>query len=215
LQATDEIACSILRQLIEESPREIVEQMNDNIRWIQGAHHHKLVIGSQARILYANAEGRVRIASAFNRAIREGKISAPIVLGRDHHDVSGTDSPYRETSNIYDGSQFTADMSVQNAIGDAFRGATWISLHNGGGVGWGEVMNGGFGLLLDGSEESERRLKLMLHWDVVNGLARRSWARNSGAMQSIQAAMEKEPLLKVTYPSIVDEAILSDLFTNK
>ena len=212
LDITDDIACSVLKQLIQESPEEIQQQMNDNIRWIQGARAHKLVIGSQARILYANAEGRIRIASAFNNAIREGKISAPIVLGRDHHDVSGTDSPYRETSNIYDGSQFTADMAVQNAIGDSFRGATWVSLHNGGGVGWGEAINGGFGLVLEGTEESENRLRLMLYWDVANGLTRRSWARNEGAMKSIQSEMEKNPLLQVTRPELVEDSVLQDLF---
>ena len=212
LNLTDNLACSVLSELIKDSPSEIQQQMADNIRWIQGARANKLVIGSQARILYANAEGRIKIASAFNRAIQEGKISAPIVLGRDHHDVSGTDSPYRETSNIYDGSQFTADMAVQNAIGDSFRGATWVSLHNGGGVGWGEVMNGGFGLVLDGTEESENRLKLMLYWDVTNGLTRRSWARNEGAMKSIKAEMEKNSLLQVTCPELVEDSFLQGLF---
>jgi urocanate hydratase len=212
LETTDQLACSVLRELILESPAEIQQQMSDNIRWIQGARANKLVVGSEARILYANAEGRIRIASAFNSAIREGKISAPIVLGRDHHDVSGTDSPYRETSNIYDGSQFTADMAVQNVIGDAFRGATWVSLHNGGGVGWGEAINGGFGLVIDGTEESENRLRLMLYWDVTNGLSRRGWARNEGAMRSIQAEMKKNPLLQVTYPEIVEDIVLQGLF---
>jgi urocanate hydratase len=212
LKITDDIACSVLSQLIQESPADIQQQMNDNIRWIQGARAHNLVIGSQARILYANAEGRIRIASAFNDAIREGTISAPIVLGRDHHDVSGTDSPYRETSNIYDGSQFTADMAVQNVIGDSFRGATWVSLHNGGGVGWGEVINGGFGLILDGTEKSENHLRLMLYWDVANGLTRRGWARNEGAMKSIKAEMEKNPLLQVTYPELVEDSVLHGLF---
>lgn len=212
LKITDEIACEVLRQLIQESDPDIQQQMEDNIRWIEGARAHHLVIGSQARILYANAEGRIRIASAFNSAIQEGKISAPLVLGRDHHDVSGTDSPYRETSNIYDGSQFTADMAVQNVIGDAFRGATWVSLHNGGGVGWGEVINGGFGLVLDGTQESENRLRLMLYWDVTNGLSRRSWARNEGAMKSIKAEMSKTPLLQVTYPEPVEPSLLRGLF---
>ena len=169
-----------------------------------------MVVGSQARILYADSEGRIAIARAFNKAIGEGKISAPIVLGRDHHDVPGTDSPYRETSNIYDGSSFTADMAVQNMIGDAFRGATWVSLHNGGGVGWGEVINGGFGMVLDGSAEAERRLEMMLHWDVNNGIARRSWARNDGAMSAIVREMERTPLLKVTLPNLVDDRILED-----
>lgn len=212
LAVTDEIASEVLSELILESPPEIQEQMNDNIRWIKSARVNKLVIGSQARILYANAEGRVKIASAFNRAIREGRVSAPIVLGRDHHDVSGTDSPYRETSNIYDGSQFTADMAVQNVIGDAFRGATWVSLHNGGGVGWGEVMNGGFGLVIDGSERSENHLKSMLFWDVANGLTRRGWARNEGAMRTIKAEMEKNPALQVTCPELVEESLLQNLF---
>ena len=170
-----------------------------------------MVVGSQARILYADAQGRIAIAKAFNDAIANGDLSAPVVLGRDHHDVSGTDSPYRETSNIYDGSQFTADMAVQNFAGDAFRGATWISLHNGGGVGWGEVMNGGFGMLLDGSSDAERRLKMMLHWDVNNGIARRSWARNEEAVFAIKRAMEDEPRLKVTLPNFVDEKLLNDL----
>ncbi len=212
LNVTDALACSILEELIKASPPEIQQQMADNIRWIQGARENKLVIGSQARILYANAEGRIGIASAFNRAIQDGRISAPVVLGRDHHDVSGTDSPYRETSNIYDGSQFTADMAVQNVIGDAFRGATWVSLHNGGGVGWGEVMNGGFGLVLDGSEDCENRLKLMLYWDVNNGITRRSWARNEGAMSTIKSEMEKNAMLRVTYPELVDEQLLDGLF---
>merc|ERR1711970_276135 len=177
--------------------------MADNIQWIRGAQRNRLVVGSQARILYADAEGRINIAAAFNDAIKDGRLKGPIVLGRDHHDVSGTDSPYRETSNIYDGSQFTADMAVQNFAGDALRGATWVSLHNGGGVGWGEVINGGFGMLLDGSSDSERRLKSMLHWDVNNGIARRSWARNSGAQSAIRRAMETEPKLKVTMPEQV------------
>jgi urocanate hydratase len=185
--------------------------MQDNIQWIREAKQNKLVVGSQARILYADCEGRTRIASAFNQAIAAGKISAPVVLGRDHHDVSGTDSPYRETSNIYDGSAFTADMAVQNFVGDSFRGATWISLHNGGGVGWGEVINGGFGMLLDGSADCERRLQMMLHWDVNNGISRRSWARNEGAMFAIQRAMEKQPLLKITLPNLVDDQIIESI----
>ena len=171
-----------------------------------------MVVGSQARILYADAEGRIKIAEAFNKAIKEGKISAPVVLGRDHHDVSGTDSPYRETSNIYDGSSFTADMAVQNFVGDGFRGATWISLHNGGGVGWGEVINGGFGMVLDGTDDSDRRLKSMLFWDVNNGIARRSWARNEEAQFAIKREMERSPNLKVTLPNIVDDNLLNDLF---
>jgi urocanate hydratase len=185
--------------------------MRDNIQWIKGAKENCLVVGSQARILYADAQGRIRIAAAFNRAIREGRISAPIVLGRDHHDVSGTDSPYRETSNIYDGSAFTADMAVQNVIGDSFRGATWVSIHNGGGVGWGEVINGGFGMLLDGSETADKNLEMMLFWDVNNGISRRSWARNEEAIFAIKRAMEQNPNLKVTLPNIVEEAVLAEL----
>ena len=205
LEKTDTIAKTVLDRLMQESPDEIKQQMQDNITWIEGAQENKLVVGSQARILYADSDGRIEIALAFNKAIREGKINAPIVLGRDHHDVSGTDSPFRETSNIYDGSRFTADMAVQNFVGDSFRGATWISLHNGGGVGWGEVMNGGFGMVLDGSEDCDRRIKSMLFWDVNNGINRRSWARNEGAMFAIKRAMEKEPNLKVTLPNLVDE----------
>jgi urocanate hydratase len=182
--------------------------MKDNILWISEAARNKLVVGSQARILYADAEGRIKIARAFNRAIAEGHISAPIVLGRDHHDVSGTDSPYRETSNIYDGSSYTADMAIQNVIGDSFRGATWVSIHNGGGVGWGEVINGGFGMLLDGSAEAERRLAMMLHWDVNNGIARRSWARNKEAVFAIKREMERNPGLKVTLPSIASDDLV-------
>merc|ERR1719160_1047928 len=186
--------------------------MTDNVNWIRGAQRNRLVVGSQARILYADAEGRIKIAAAFNDAIKIGRLKGPIVLGRDHHDVSGTDSPYRETSNIYDGSKFTADMAVQNFAGDAFRGATWVSLHNGGGVGWGEVVNGGFGMLLDGSEDSGRRLKSMLHWDVNNGIARRSWARNDGAGMAIRRAMESEPKLQVTLPEVVADGVLEGLF---
>jgi urocanate hydratase len=210
LQKTDEIACAILEEMMLTSPEEIQQQMADNIKWIKGAQENKLVVGSQARILYADAEGRMRIAEAFNKAIEKGDIG-PIVLGRDHHDVSGTDSPYRETSNIYDGSRFTADMAIQNVIGDSFRGATWVSIHNGGGVGWGEVINGGFGMLLDGSKEADRRLKMMLHWDVNNGIARRSWARNEGAVFAIERAMEAEPLLKVTVPQNVDDNLFTTL----
>ena len=210
LQKTDEIACAVLEEMMLTSPEEIQQQMADNIKWIKGAQENKLVVGSQARILYADAEGRMRIAEAFNKAIEKGDIG-PIVLGRDHHDVSGTDSPYRETSNIYDGSRFTADMAIQNVIGDSFRGATWVSIHNGGGVGWGEVINGGFGMLLDGSEEADRRLKMMLHWDVNNGIARRSWARNEGAVFAIERAMEAEPLLKVTVPQNVDDSLFTTL----
>jgi urocanate hydratase len=203
LDATDQIALDVLVRLKERAPKEIQQQMADNIQWIKEAKANKLVVGSQARILYADAEGRMEIASAFNSAIRDGKIG-PVVLGRDHHDVSGTDSPYRETSNIYDGSRFTADMAVQNFVGDAFRGATWVSLHNGGGVGWGEVINGGFGMLLDGSNESENKLRGMLHWDVNNGIARRSWARNKEARFAIERAMDQEPRLKVTLPHLVE-----------
>lgn len=206
LQKTDEIACGVLKELMKTSPTEIQQQMQDNIQWIKGAQENKLVVGSQARILYADADGRVQIASAFNRAISEGKIG-PVVLGRDHHDVSGTDSPYRETSNIYDGSRFTADMAIQNVIGDSFRGATWVSIHNGGGVGWGEVINGGFGMVLDGSSEAQRRLENMLFWDVNNGIARRSWARNDGAVFAIKRAMQNNPQLKVTLPNFVDDGL--------
>ncbi|MHB1147983.1 MAG: urocanate hydratase [Lutibacter sp.] len=212
LEKTDAIACEVLEAIRKNSPKEIQQQMTDNIQWIKGAQENKLVVGSQARILYADAEGRMKIAEAFNNAIKKGKISAPIVLGRDHHDVSGTDSPYRETSNIYDGSKFTADMAIQNVIGDSFRGATWVSIHNGGGVGWGEVINGGFGMVLDGSLEAEKRLKSMLFWDVNNGIARRNWARNESAVFAIKRAMEVEPNLKVTLPNLVDDEILKNLF---
>ena len=206
LQKTDELACEVLEELMKNSPTEIQQQMQDNITWIKGAQENNLVVGSQARILYADAEGRMKIAEKFNQAIKNGEIGA-VVLGRDHHDVSGTDSPYRETSNIYDGSRFTADMAIQNVIGDSFRGATWVSIHNGGGVGWGEVINGGFGMLLDGSEDADRRLKSMLFWDVNNGISRRSWARNEGAIFAIKRAMEAEPNLKVTLPNFVDESL--------
>lgn len=211
LAKTDELACKVLEELAVDAPQEIQQQMHDNIRWIRAAGENHLVVGSQARILYADAVGRMRIAEAFNKAIEWGEISAPVVLGRDHHDVSGTDSPYRETSNIYDGSQFTADMAVQNVIGDSFRGATWVSLHNGGGVGWGEVINGGFGMLLDGSADAERRLKCMLFWDVNNGIARRSWARNPGAVFAIKRAMETNPELKVTLPYYADDKLIDGL----
>ena len=200
-----------MEQIKSVSPVEIQQQMQDNIRWIEEADKNRLVVGSQARILYADAEGRAKIAAAFNAAIRRGEISAPIVLGRDHHDVSGTDSPYRETSNIYDGSRYTADMAIQNVIGDSFRGATWVSIHNGGGVGWGEVINGGFGMLFDGSDEADRRLRSMLFYDVNNGIARRSWARNKEALFAIQREMERTPELQVTLPHLVDDAILSKL----
>lgn len=210
LKTTDEIACAVLEEIRKNSPAEIQQQMADNIQWIKGAQENKLVVGSQARILYADAEGRIKIAEAFNNAIKAGKIG-PVVLGRDHHDVSGTDSPFRETSNIYDGSKFTADMAIHNVIGDGFRGATWISIHNGGGVGWGEVINGGFGMLLDGSDDSDRRLKMMLHWDVNNGIARRSWARNEGAIFAIKREMERTPNLKVTLPNLVDEGLVDGL----
>ena len=209
LQTTDAIACAVLEEMKQSSPQEIQQQMDDNIRWIKGAQENKLVVGSQARILYADAEGRIKIAKAFNDAISAGELKAPVVLGRDHHDVSGTDSPFRETSNIYDGSQFTADMAIHNVIGDSFRGATWISIHNGGGVGWGEVMNGGFGMVLDGTDDAERRLKMMLHWDVNNGIARRSWARNDEAIFAIKRAMEDEPKLKVTMPNLADDQIIN------
>ncbi|WP_324721579.1 urocanate hydratase [Salinimicrobium sp. HB62] len=209
LERTDEIAREVLEKLEKEAPEEIQQQMQDNIKWIEGARANKLVVGSQARILYADAEGRIEIARAFNKAIEKGEIG-PVILGRDHHDVSGTDSPYRETSNIYDGSRYTADMAIQNVIGDSFRGATWVSIHNGGGVGWGEVINGGFGMVLEGNKESERRLSSMLFWDVNNGIARRSWARNHGALFAIKRAMQAEPLLKVTIPNMVDDLLLDN-----
>ena len=211
LDATDDIAATVLQEIMENSPEEIQLQMQDNITWIKDAKKNKMVVGSQARILYADAEGRSKIAEAFNNAIEAGKIG-PVVLGRDHHDVSGTDSPYRETSNIYDGSKFTADMAIHNVIGDSFRGATWVSIHNGGGVGWGEVMNGGFGMLLDGTKEAEVRLKSMLFYDVNNGIARRSWARNDEAIFAIKREMERTPNLKITLPNLVEENLLNDLF---
>jgi urocanate hydratase len=211
LDATDLIAMEVLEKLAESAPAEITQQMHDNIRWIREAKQNKLVVGSQARILYADAQGRIEIAAAFNQAIREGRLSGPVILGRDHHDVSGTDSPFRETSNIYDGSAFTADMAIHNVIGDGFRGATWISIHNGGGVGWGEVINGGFGMVLDGSEDAARRLRSMLFWDVNNGISRRSWARNEGAIFAIKRAMEAEPSLRVTLPNVADEGLIDSL----
>ena len=211
LEITDKIASEVLEEIRKNSPKEIQIQMSDNINWIKSAGKNKMVVGSQARILYADAEGRMKIAEAFNTAVASGEISAPVILGRDHHDVSGTDSPYRETSNIYDGSQFTADMAIHNVIGDSFRGATWVSIHNGGGVGWGEVINGGFGMMLDGTKDSERRLKSMLFWDVNNGISRRSWARNKEANFAIKRAMEMEPNLKVTLPNIASDEILNKL----
>ena len=211
LAKSDAIAARVLREIMAESPEEIQGQMMDNIRWIEEAGRNNLVVGSQARILYADCEGRTKIALAFNEAIRNGEITAPIVLGRDHHDVSGTDSPFRETSNIYDGSQFCADLAVHNVIGDGFRGATWVSIHNGGGVGWGEVMNGGFGMVIDGSEDSDRHIQEMLLWDVNNGIARRSWARNQGAMNAIKREMERTPGLKVTLPNIADEQLIRNI----
>jgi urocanate hydratase len=211
LAETDAIALEVLEDIARRAPEEIQQQLHDNIHWIREAGRNNLVVGSQARILYADSEGRLRIAEAFNKAIREGRISAPVVLGRDHHDVSGTDSPYRETSNIYDGSRYTADMAIQNVIGDSFRGATWVSIHNGGGVGWGEAINGGFGLTIDGSADADRRLKMMLHWDVNNGIARRSWARNQGAISSIKREMERTPLLRVTLPNIADDSLIDSV----
>ena len=208
LDKSDEIAARVLEEIRKEAPAEICGQLDDNIHWIKEAKKNRLVVGSSARILYADSEGRIKIASAFNEAIARGEISAPIVLGRDHHDVSGTDSPYRETSNIYDGSAYTADMAVQNVVGDGFRGATWVSLHNGGGVGWGEVINGGFGMVIDGSEESQRHIDNMLLWDTNNGIARRSWARNKGAMSAIRREMERTPLLKVTMPNVADDKLI-------
>ncbi len=212
LKTTDRLAAEVIADMLKEAPGEIRQQLEDNLLWIEQAQENKLVVGSQARILYADSEGRIRIARAFNNAIREKKISGLIILGRDHHDVSGTDSPYRETSNIYDGSQFTADMAIHNVIGDSFRGATWVSIHNGGCVGWGEVINGGFGMVLDGSEEADRRLTQMLFWDVNNGIARRSWARNKEAVFAIKRAMEVEPRLKVTLPNIADDELIGGLF---
>jgi urocanate hydratase len=211
LETTDRLAAEVLEEMSHHVTDDIKGQLLDNLHWIREAGKNNLVVGSQARILYADAEGRTKIALAFNDAIRRGEISRPVVLGRDHHDVSGTDSPFRETSNIYDGSQFCADMAVQNVIGDSFRGATWVSIHNGGGVGWGEVINGGFGMVIDGSEEAERRIKSMLFWDVNNGIARRSWARNKGSMDAIRREMERTPGLKVTMPNLVDDDILTGI----
>ena len=211
LRLTDAIAASVLKEIKAEAPEEIQQQMQDNITWIEEAESNRLVVGSQARILYADAEGRQKIALAFNEAIKQGKLCAPVVLGRDHHDVSGTDSPYRETSNIYDGSRFTADMAIHNVIGDSFRGATWVSIHNGGGVGWGEVINGGFGMLLDGSENANAQIKNMLFFDVNNGIARRNWARNPEARFAIEREMKRTPNLKVTLPYLVDDELLNTL----
>lgn len=212
LQKTDKIAAKVLKEIADNSPNEIKGQMYDNIKWIEEAGKNKLVVGSKARILYADCEGRTKIARAFNDAIRSGKLSAPIILGRDHHDVSGTDSPYRETSNIYDGSQFTADMAIHNVIGDSFRGATWVSIHNGGGVGWGEVINGGFGMVLDGTGEADKRLEMMLYWDVNNGIGRRSWARNESAVFAAKRAMSENDKLKVTLPNFTDDELINSLF---
>lgn len=211
LELTDQLATEVLTELMDKATDDIHGQLADNLHWIREAGRNKLVVGSQARILYADSEGRIRIALAFNKAIREGRISAPIVLGRDHHDVSGTDSPFRETSNIYDGSQFCADMAVQNVIGDSFRGATWVSLHNGGGVGWGEVINGGFGMVLDGSEACDQRIRQMLFWDVNNGISRRSWARNKGSIDAISREMERTPNFKVTMPNLVDDELIDNI----
>ena len=209
LATTDRLAAEVLEEMSHHVTDDIRGQLEDNLHWIREAGKNHLVVGSQARILYADAEGRTKIALAFNEAIRKGEISAPIVLGRDHHDVSGTDSPFRETSNIYDGSQFCADMAVQNVIGDSFRGATWVSIHNGGGVGWGEVINGGFGMVIDGSEESDHKIREMLFWDVNNGIARRSWARNEGSIDAIKREMERTPNLQVTLPNIVDDDLIN------
>ena len=211
LAKTDALAVKVLRECAATAPDSIRGQMLDNVRWIEEAGRNHLVVGSQARILYADCEGRTKIALAFNEAIRKGDIKAPVVLGRDHHDVSGTDSPFRETSNIYDGSQFTADMAVQNVIGDGFRGATWVSIHNGGGVGWGEVINGGFGMVIDGSDDSARHIREMLFWDVNNGIARRSWARNEGAIEAIRREMERTPSLRVTLPNIADDELIKSV----
>ena len=215
LAVTDRLAGDVLEDMLRTCTDDIRGQLADNLHWIREAGRNHLVVGSQARILYADAEGRTRIALAFNEAIRRGDISGPIVLGRDHHDVSGTDSPFRETSNIYDGSQFCADMAVQNVIGDAFRGATWVSLHNGGGVGWGEVINGGFGMVIDGSSDCDRRIRQMLFWDVNNGIARRSWARNAGSMDAIRREMQRTPDLTVTMPTLVDDTLLDEIYSSK
>ena len=212
LETTDRIATEVLEELRKTSTPDIIGQLDDNIHWIKEAGKNKLVVGSQARILYADSEGRTKIALAFNEAIKRGEISRPVVLGRDHHDVSGTDSPYRETSNIYDGSQFCADMAIQNVIGDSFRGATWVSIHNGGGVGWGEVINGGFGMVIDGGEDAERHIRQMLLWDVNNGISRRSWARNEGSVDAIKREMERTPDLHVTLPNFVDDDIINEAY---
>jgi urocanate hydratase len=209
LATTDRLAAEVLEEMSHHVTDDIRGQLLDNLHWIREAGRNHLVVGSQARILYADAEGRTKIAWAFNDAIRRGELKAPVVLGRDHHDVSGTDSPFRETSNIYDGSQFCADMAVQNVIGDSFRGATWVSIHNGGGVGWGEVINGGFGMVIDGTDESDKKIREMLFWDVNNGIARRSWARNTGSMDAIRREMERTPELRVTMPNLVDDSILN------
>ena len=211
LETTDYIAASVLEEISHSAPPQIKGQLKDNIHWIKEAGRNRMVVGSQARILYADCEGRIKIAAAFNKAVRDGKISAPVVLGRDHHDVSGTDSPYRETSNIYDGSRYTADMAIQNVIGDSFRGATWVSIHNGGGVGWGEVINGGFGMVLDGSADADRNLQMMLFWDVNNGISRRNWARNEPAMFAIKREMQNNNMLKVTVPNIADDKLIDSL----
>ena len=212
METTDRIATEVLEEIRKTATPDIIGQLDDNIHWIKEAGKNKLVVGSQARILYADSEGRIKIALAFNEAIKRGEISRPVVLGRDHHDVSGTDSPFRETSNIYDGSQFCADMAVQNVIGDSFRGATWVSIHNGGGVGWGEVINGGFGMVIDGSEDSARHIRQMLLWDVNNGISRRSWARNKGSIDAIKREMERTPGLTVTLPNLVDDDIINEAY---
>ena len=212
LETTDRIATEVLEEIRKTATPDIIGQLDDNIHWIKEAGKNKLVVGSQARILYADSKGRTKIALAFNEAIKRGEISRPVVLGRDHHDVSGTDSPFRETSNIYDGSQFCADMAVQNVIGDSFRGATWVSIHNGGGVGWGEVINGGFGMVIDGSEDSDRHIRQMLLWDVNNGISRRSWARNKGSIDAIKREMERTPGLTVTLPNLVDDDIINEAY---
>ena len=212
LETTDRIATEVLEEIRKTATPDIIGQLDDNIHWIKEAGKNKLVVGSQARILYADSEGRTKIALAFNEAIKRGEISRPVVLGRDHHDVSGTDSPFRETSNIYDGSQFCADMAVHNVIGDSFRGATWVSIHNGGGVGWGEVINGGFGMVIDGSEDSDRHIRQMLLWDVNNGISRRSWARNKGSIDAIKREMERTPGLTVTLPNFVDDDIINEAY---
>ena len=212
LETTDRIATEVLEEMRKTATPDIIGQLDDNIHWIKEAGKNKLVVGSQARILYADSEGRIKIALAFNKAIKRGEISRPVVLGRDHHDVSGTDSPFRETSNIYDGSQFCADMAVQNVIGDSFRGATWVSIHNGGGVGWGEVINGGFGMVIDGGEDSDRHIRQMLLWDVNNGISRRSWARNKGSIDAIKREMEHTPGLTVTLQNFVDDDIINEAY---